>query len=269
MLDEHPRLASLAGAERLVRLSVPTYEWMRDTALARTTAPPSAAAAEQLRQAELLDPGSSGLPQLETHWLQLLRRALNSPVRLDMVSVEGTRAWTTTVHVAGQMLLALDQVREVSRDTGSLELGRRSSALTLVVGRIQQLSEFVSGLAPQRPAFGAQPTGPAPTTLIDAPSVAQVQIMVSSMDAARPATRERSWYALGEEGAQLAALEGEDDQLRLEPVPAERFSEFLRADLIAAIQQVAGAHDAAPDDTARTGPAGPQDGRADSDEAAR
>src|SRR5690625_6860389 len=54
------------------------------------------------------------------------------------------------------MLLALDQVREVFRDDGALELGRRSSALTLAVGRVQRFSEFVIGLVPQRPAFGAE-----------------------------------------------------------------------------------------------------------------
>lgn len=237
-LDEHPRLTTLAGADRLVRLSVETYEWMRETALGRATTPPPATVAQQLREAELLDPDSPDRPQLETHWLQLLRRALSSPVRLDLVSIDGARAWTTTIHVAGQMLLALDQVREVSRDDGALELGRRSSALTLAVGRVQRLSEFVSGLAPQRPAFGAEAPSPAPTALIDAPAVAQVQIMVSSNPGTDGrGTRERSWYALGEEGTQLAALVGEDDQRRLDPVPTGRFAEFLRADLVAAIQQ--------------------------------
>src|SRR5690625_5806480 len=66
------------------------------------------------------------------------------------------------------MLLALDQVREVFRDDGALELGRRSSALTLAVGRVQRFSEFVIGLVPQRPAFGAEASGPAPEALIDA-----------------------------------------------------------------------------------------------------
>src|SRR5699024_106069 len=114
-LDEHPRLTTLAGADRLVRLGVETYDWMRESALGRATTPPPATAVQQLRDAALLDPHSPDRPQLETHWLQLLRRALNSPVRLDLVSIDGARAWTTTIHVAGQMLLALDQGREVLR----------------------------------------------------------------------------------------------------------------------------------------------------------
>lgn len=247
-LDEQPRLTSLAGADRLVRLGVTTYEWMRETALGRTPAPPSTSAIKQLREAGLLEADSPDRPQLEQHWLQLLRRALNSPVRVDMVSIDGTQAWATTVHVAGQMLLALDQVREVSRDDGALQLGRRSSALTVAVGRIEQFSELITGLVPQRPAFGAEAPDPAPTSRIDAPAVAQVQIMVSSsLDADRPGVRERSWYALGEQGEQLAALVdeggalvGDAEQRRLEPVATERFTEFLRADLIAAIPNASG-----------------------------
>ena len=279
-LDEHPRLTTLAGADRLVRLGVETYDWMRESALGRATTPPPATAVQQLRDAALLDPHSPDRPQLETHWLQLLRRALNSPVRLDLVSIDGARAWTTTIHVAGQMLLALDQVREVVRDDGALELGRRSSALTLAVGRVQRFSEFVIGLVPQRPAFGAEASGPAPEALIDAPAVAQVQIMVSSTPGADGrGVRERSWYALGEEGTQLAALVGEDDQRRLDPVPTGRFAEFLRADLVAAIQQASdgaarpdasGADAAGPDaagsDAAGSDAAGPD---ASGEEAAR
>src|SRR5690625_6204804 len=76
-LDEHPRLTTLAGADRLVRLGVETYDWMRESALGRATTPPPATAVQQLRDAALLDPHSPDRPQLETHWLQLLRRALN------------------------------------------------------------------------------------------------------------------------------------------------------------------------------------------------
>jgi len=277
-LDEHPRLTSLTGADRLVRLSVETYDWLRETALGRTTTPPPAATARQLRDADLLDPDSPDHPQPGTHWLQLLRRALSSPVRLDLVSIDGERAWTTTIHVAGQMLLALDQVREVSRDGGTLELGRRSSALTLAVGRVQRLGEFVIALAPQRPAFGAEPPDPAPAVWIDAPAVAQVQIVVSSdRGGDGRGVRERSWYALGEEGTQLAALVDQDDQHRLVPVPTGRFAEFLRADLVAAIQQAsegaaradASGPGAAGSDTARPGAAGSDTARPGGDEAKR
>lgn len=245
-LDERPRLTALAGADRLVRVSVETYDWMRDTALVVHDDPPSEAVREELRDAELLDPDSPDRPQLEPHWAQLLRRALNSPVRIDMVSVDGARAWTTTIHVAGQMLLALDQVREVSRQDGTLALGRRSSALTVAVGRIQRFSDVVSGLAPQRPAFGAQSPAPVPAELIDAPAVAEVQVVVSARgNAEEPGSTERSWYALGDDGEQLAALVPDENGHRVQPVPAERFTEFLRADLVAAIQRVSGAGGAA------------------------
>src|SRR5699024_4948278 len=167
----------LAGADRLVRLGVETYDWMRESALGRATTPPPATAVQQLRDAALLDPHSPDRPQLEAHCLQLLRRALNSPVRLDLVSIDGARAWTATSHVAGQMLLALDQVGEVLRDAGALVLARGGSALTLSVGRVQRWREFVIGLVPQRPVFGVEASGPGAGALIDEPAVAQVQIM--------------------------------------------------------------------------------------------
>ena len=251
--DAQPRLTSLAGAGRLVRLSVGTYEWMRDTALRVHTDPPAERLHDELRTAELFDPGRPDELLLEPHWAQLLRRALNSPVRIDMVSVDGDRAWTTTIHVAGQMLLALDQVREVSRREGTLELGRRSSALTLAVGRIQRLSDFAIGLAPQRPAFGAENLDPVPAELDDAPAAAEVQVMVSAQRGSEdPGVRERSWYALGEQGQQLAALAPEGEGHRLDPAPVGRFTEFLRADLVAAIQHVSAADRADGTAAART-----------------
>src|SRR5699024_3530376 len=83
----------------------------------------------------------------------------------------------------------------------------------------------------------------------------QVQIMVSSTPGADGrGVRERSYYALGEEGTQLAALVGEDDQRRLDPVPTGRLAEFLRADLDAAIQQAH--HGAARPDVTGTDSAG-------------
>lgn len=253
-LDEQPRLTSLAGADRLVRVSAETYDWMRDTALRARTDAPAEHLRDELRTAELLDPERPDEPRLEPAWAQLLRRALHSPVRIDMVSVDGDRAWTTTIHVAGQMLLALDQVREVTRHEGVLELGRRSSALTLGVGRIQRLSDFVIGLAPRRPAFGAENLDSAPSELVDAPAVAEVQVMVSAqLGSENPGARERSWYALGEQGQQLAALVPEGAGHRLEPVPVGRFAEFLRADLVAAIGHVSAADGGAPSETERPG----------------
>src|SRR5699024_10545464 len=57
-LDEHPRLTTLAGADRLVRLGVETYDWMRESAPGRATTPPHATAVQQLRDAALLEPHS-------------------------------------------------------------------------------------------------------------------------------------------------------------------------------------------------------------------
>lgn len=251
--EQQPRLTSLAGADRLVRLSVGTYEWMRDTALRVHADPPADRLHDELRTAELLDPERPDELLLEPHWAQLLRRALNSPVRIDMVSVDGDRAWTTTIHVAGQMLLVLDQGREISRRDGTLELGRRSSALTLAVGRIQRLSDVVIGLAPQRPAFGAENLDPVPAELVDAPAVAEVQVLISAqLGSNDPGVRERSWYALGEQGQQLAALASKGEGRRLDPAPVGRFAEFLRADLVAAIQKVSAADGTTRSDAGRT-----------------
>lgn len=250
-LDHSPRLTALPGASRLLRIDESTLAGV----LAQVrdgSAPSSDATVAQAREAGLLT--STDPVQLEPHWDALLRRAISSPVRIDMVSVDGTRAWTTTVHVAGELLLVIDQVREVSSNESAVSLGARSSAITLAVGRIEHLSDLITALVPQWPAFGADqsasptpddpeaatdPGAPTDPPTVDPPSVAQVQIVLSANPATgEPMIRDRSWYAFGADGAVLATLTGTGDATTAEPAPIGALSEILKADLIAAINHV-------------------------------
>ncbi|EYT48983.1 hypothetical protein M3C58_08100 [Brachybacterium muris] len=245
-LDHSPRLTELPGASRLLRIDESTFAWViaqvRDG-----SAPSSETAAAQAHQAGLLQ--SADPVEVEPHWDALLRRAITSPVRIDMVSVDGARAWATTVHVAGEIQLVIDQVREVTSSDSTVSLGARSSALTLAVGRIEHFSDLITALVPQRPAFGADPSesltapeAPGATTdppSVDPPSVAQVQVVVSANPATgEPMIRDRSWYAFGADGTVLATLTGTGEATTAEPAPVGALTEILKADLIAAINHV-------------------------------
>ena len=196
------------------------------------------------------DPDSSGDPdaiggaddelRLEPHWEQVLRTGLTSPVTVELVCVDGTDAWTSTLHIAGRAVLVTDQVRELDADEVSLRLGRRSSAVLLGVTTIDHLSATVEALVPQRPAFTAAEPAPAPEILADAPAIAEVQLVVAS----RP-TREQtvlgggSFYAHGPGGEQLAVLIDTPDGTRARETRPGSLSTTLRADVISAITHAA------------------------------
>lgn len=268
-IDEHPRLTALPGPSRLVRISDGSWNWLRTAVLTvgaeegrplgdlEDTLPSSdelgEPTEEQIRELHaagiLVDApeagpddtaGSEGELRLEPHWEQVLRTGLTSPVTVDLVCVDGTDAWTSTLHIAGRAVLITDQVRELDADEVSLRLGRRSSAVLLGVTTIDHLSATVEALVPQRPAFTAAEPAPAPEILADAPAIAEVQLVVAS----RP-TREQtvlgggSFYAHGPGGEQLTVLIDTPDGTRARETRPGSLSTTLRADVISAITHAA------------------------------
>lgn len=150
-LDSAPRIAALPGPSRLVRISEGTWQDLRhrlspaDSPAADVPDPRSIA---ELERTGLLVDGD-----IEPHWRAALSAALTSPVSVRLVRVDRDRAWTSDLLVAGELVVVLDQVREVSPDDDSMRLGRRSSAVLLGLTTLEWISATVESLIPQHPAF--------------------------------------------------------------------------------------------------------------------
>lgn len=240
--QQRPRITTLPGDSALVRVSEDSWAWVRAAALGEQ---PSAEITEgqilELEHCGLLvdSPTQEDALVLDRHWENLLREGLRSPVGVELVCVDGERAWTTRLRIAGRFVLVIDQEHRVGADGDSLRLGRRSSAVILGATTIEHLCAALEQLVPQRPAFTAAEPAPAPAALADAPAVAEVQMLVIAAP-----TREDtvvsggSWYALGESGEQLAVLvPGEDGTEARELAPGSLTS-AMRAKVIAAIGHV-------------------------------
>lgn len=262
-LDLEPRLRSLPGPARLVRITAQSWDWLRrelgpeagtaaadqtasrtDTETGPGTAGTTGAGSPAPALDDLVAAGILDGDAIDGQWAISLEKALRTPVRIVLVSIDGDAAWTTTLFVAGRRLVVLDQVREVSSSDDTVRLGRASSAVILAVTDIQFFSATIEALIPQRPAFLTPGTEAAdvdpvdPDALVDAPAVAEIQTVITSapLPGAVP-IRDRSWYALGEEGEVLGTLTGSGDDVTLSPAPQGSLSAVLKADLVTAIRQ--------------------------------
>ncbi|QNN82473.1 hypothetical protein H3H54_16150 [Brachybacterium sp. Z12] len=91
--EQRPRITSLPGDSRLVRISEASWHWVR--ALARDEQPEAELTEEQIVELELVGllvdaPGTEDGLVIDRHWLQLLHTALRSP------SASSWCAWTAT-----------------------------------------------------------------------------------------------------------------------------------------------------------------------------
>ncbi|WP_246958225.1 hypothetical protein [Brachybacterium sp. Marseille-Q7125] len=94
-------------------------------------------------------------------------------------------------------------------------------------------------LVPQRPAFTDAEPAPAPEHLADAPSIAQVQMVVVSSPAPEETTvGGGSWYALGQHGEQLALLVPGEDGAEVREAAPGSLADALCAKVIGAIDHV-------------------------------
>lgn len=244
-LDSAPRIAALPGPSRLVRISEDTWQDLRHRLSPADS--PAADVPDPRSIAELVRTGLLVDGDIEPHWRAALSAALASPVSVRLVCVDRDRAWTSDLLVAGELVVVLDQVREVSSDDDSVRLGRRSSAVLLGLTTLEWLSATVEALIPQHPAFvpaladsAAADSGPAPSTgpLADAPAVAEVQVLLTTapVDDA-PAVRGRSWYALGEDAGVLATVTGDGDARHVEQAPPGALTTGIMGDLLTALRQ--------------------------------
>lgn len=241
-LDLTPRVQSLPGPARIVRISAASWEWLSHSCGPDgTPAPAEQPALDDLVVAGILDDDG-----IDEQWAASIASALRTPVSIALVCVDGDDAWITTLYVAGRRLVILDRVREASASADRMHLGRASSAVTLAVTDIAWFSATVEALVPQRRAFltpgrepaGAPPAAVDPAALLDAPAVAEVQALVTSAALPEmPEVRDHSWYALGADGDVLAELCRTDGTVTLEPAFAGAFSTVLKTDLVTAIRQ--------------------------------
>lgn len=241
---QRPRITSLPGDSALVRISEASWEWVRAAALGEE--PPTELTEEQVGELEsvglLVDSREDeDLLVLDGHWQQLLRTGLRSPVGIELVCVDGDRGWTTRLRIAGRFVVVIDQAHEVEAEADTMRLGRRSSAVILALTSIEHLSETFEQLLPQRPAFTEAEPAPARAQLMDAPALAEVQMLVIASP-----TREEtvvsggSWYALGESGDQLAVLVTREDGAEARELAPGSLTSAMRAKVIAAIGHVTG-----------------------------
>lgn len=244
-VEQRPRITALPGPSKLVRITEDSWTWVRAAVLDQE--PPAAITEEQIVELELVGllvdaPGEEDGLVLDQHWRQILRAGLRSPVGIEMVCVDGDRAWSTQVQIAGRFMVIIDQSREVAADADTLRLGRRSSAILLGLTTIEHLSATFEALVPQRPAFTANVPSEAPTALADAPALAEVQMLVTSAPTPeQTVVSGGSWYACGELGEQLAVLvPGEDGAEARELVPGSLTS-AMRAKVIAAMDHATAA----------------------------
>lgn len=241
-VEQRPRITSLPGDARLVRISEPSWAWVR--AIALDQEPPAEITEEQIVELELVGllidaPGEDDGLVIDPHWQQFLRSALNSPVGIELVCVDGDRAWTTKIRIAGRVVVIIDQSREVTADAETMQLGRRADAVILGLSTIEHLSETFEALVPQRPAFTAADPAPAPTELVDAPAVAEVQMLViASPSPEQTVVSGGSWYAYGDEGEQLAVLVPGEDGTEARELEPGSLTSAMRAKVIAAIGHV-------------------------------
>ena len=237
-----PRVTALPRPSRLVRISDGAFDRVRALALGEGPAPEltEEQGVEREPAGLLVDsPDDEDALVLDQHWEQLLRSGLRSPVGAELVCVDGDRGWTTTLRIAGRFVLVIDQEHEVSADETTMRLGRRSNAVLLGLATIEHLGALVRALGPQRPAFTDAEPAPAPERLADAPSIAQVQmVVVSSPTPEETTVRGGSWSALGQHGEQLAVLvPGEDGAEAREAAPGS-LADALCAKVIGAIDHV-------------------------------
>lgn len=240
--EQRPRITSLPGDSRLVRISEASWHWVR--ALARDEQPEAELTEEQIVELELVGllvdaPGTEDGLVIDRHWLQLLRTALRSPVGIELVCVDGDRAWTTRLLIAGRIVALIDQMHEVTADAETMRLGRRADAVLLGLSTIEHLSAVFEKVLPQRPAFTDSDPAPAPEQLPDAPALAEVQMLVT----AAPTPEETvvsggSWYAFGEQGEQLAVLVPGEDEVEARALEPGSLTSAMRAKVIAAINHV-------------------------------
>ncbi|NMA78814.1 MAG: hypothetical protein GX960_16445 [Actinomycetales bacterium] len=240
--EQRPRITALPGDSRLVRISEPSWQWVHAVAL--DAQPPEELTEEQILELERVgllveaNDEEGGLV-LDRNWLQLLRSALSSPVGIELVCVDGDRAWTTPLGIAGRAIAVIDQAHEVMNDAGTMRLGRRADAVLLGLGTIEHLSAVFETLLPQRPAFTGTDPAPAPDQLADAPALAEVQMLVT----AAPTPEETvvsggSWYAYGPEGEQLAVLMPGEDGVEVRQLEPGSLTSAMRTKVIAAINHV-------------------------------
>lgn len=248
-LDSAPRIAALPGPSRLVRISEGTWQDLR-----HRLSPADSPAADGPDPRSIAELDRTGLlvdGDIEPHWRAALSAALASPVSVRLVCVGRDRAWTSDLLVAGELVVVLDQVREVSPDDDSVRLGRRSSAVLLGLTTLEWLSATVEALIPQHPAFvpaladsAAAGSPPPPSTgpLADAPAVAEVQVLLTTAPVAgAPAVRGRSWYALGEDAGVLATVTGDGDAQHVEQAPPGALTTGIMGDLLTALRQASAA----------------------------
>lgn len=245
-LDASPRLTALPGRSRLVRITEASWAQVTQAVREQQTTLPAEGRTDLLRTGILDAANPAADPIIESHWASVIAAAQASPVRIDLVCVDGDRAWRTAVHVAGRTLLVVDQVCEIGSDEDTVRLGRRSPFVSIGLADISSFSATLEALVPQRTAFlsvTAAPETPAPSPpdedLPDAPSVAQIQaLMTTAALEGAPSLRARSWYALGADGGVLATTTTDDDGEEIAvSAPEGAVAPVMVADLVAAIRQ--------------------------------
>ncbi|WP_422116021.1 hypothetical protein [Brachybacterium sp. UNK5269] len=240
-----PRITALPGPSSLVRISAGTWERLRAVVLGEAPAAAiTAAQREELAGAGLLveAPEPEGAPVLAPHWEQILRAALRSPVGIELVCVDGARGWTTRIRIAGRVVVVIDRAGEAVTEGGSVRLSRRSGAVLLGVTTLEHLSATFEQLVPQRPAFTAAEPTPAPSQEVDAPAVAEVQMLVvSAPSPGRTVVSGGSWYACGPRGEQLAVLMPAGSGARAAELAPGSLTSAMRAKVIAAIDHAGAA----------------------------
>ncbi len=233
------RISALPGPSSLLRISEGAWDRLR--ASVHGEAPGAELTAGPLAELERVGllveaPGHEGAPALEPHWERVLRAALRSPVGIEMVCVDGAQGWTTRLRIAGRFVVVIDQVHEVRVEGGSVRLGRRSSAVLLGLTTIEHLSATFEQLVPQRPAFTAAAPAPAPPEAVDAPAVAEVQMLVvSAPSPERTVVSGGSWYACGPRGERLVVLMPEGSGARAAELAPGSLTSAMRAKVVAAI----------------------------------
>lgn len=242
VLDHSPRIRALPGPSRLVRINEDAWVALRSQIRPLDPSAGQSAPMTSAQSAELSRAGLLVGDEIEPHWREALALALSSPVTVSLVCVDGTSAWTSQLLVGGAVVVVVDQVREVSATSETMHLGRRSSAITLGLSDLGWLSATVEALIPQRPAFvpslPAREAGDAEAEPVDAPAVAEVQVLMTSADVdGAPPIRGRSWYALGDGGEVLATTVGTGDDARVEPAPSGALAAGVMGDLLTAIRQ--------------------------------
>lgn len=239
-----PRITTLPGPSRLVRIHEESLHWARAIALGEE--PAREITEEQILELErvglLVDsPDEEDGLVLDPRWEQLLATGTRSPIRAELVCVDGDRGWTVSLALAGRFVLVVDQEHEVLADEGSMRLGRRANAVLLGLATIEHLGALVEALVPQRPAFTDADPAPAPAHLADAPSIAQVQMVVISSPSPEDTTvGGGSWYALGEHGERLAVLVPGEDGTEIREAEPGALSSALCRKVIGALDHVTG-----------------------------